>query len=37
MPHSDDLRQKVLQAIKQDGLKKAEASQLFRISRNTID
>lgn len=37
MPYSDDLRQKVLQAIEQDGLKKAEASQLFRISRNTID
>lgn len=36
-PYSYDLRQKVLQAIQQDGLKKCEASQLFRISRNTID
>jgi transposase len=36
-PYSDDLRQKVIQAIKLDGLKKSEASQLFNISRNTID
>lgn len=36
-PYSYDLRQKVLQAIKLDGLKKSEASQLFNISRNTID
>ena len=36
-PYSYDLRQKVLQAIKFDGLKKSEASQLFNISRNTID
>ena len=35
--YSYDLRQKVLQAIKLDGLKKSEASQLFNISRNTID
>jgi len=27
----------VIQAIKLDGLKKSEASQLFNISRNTID
>jgi transposase len=31
------LRQKVIQAIELDGLKKCEASALFNISRNTID
>lgn len=36
-PYSYDLRQKVIEAIEQDGLKKSEASQLFNISRNTID
>ena len=36
-PYSYDLRQKVIQAIELDGLKKTEASQLFNISRNTID
>jgi transposase len=36
-PYSYDLRQKVIQSIKFDGLKKSEASQLFNISRNTID
>ena len=36
-PYSYDLRQKVIQAIEFDGLKKSEASQLFNISRNTID
>jgi len=36
-PYSYDLRQKVIQAIKLDGLKKSEASLLFNISRNTID
>jgi transposase len=35
-PYSDDFRQKVMQAIELDGLKKSEASQLFNISRNTI-
>ncbi|MBW4574589.1 MAG: IS630 family transposase [Aphanothece sp. CMT-3BRIN-NPC111] len=35
-PYSYDLRQKVIQAIKLDGLKKSEASQLFNISHNTI-
>lgn len=35
-PYSYDLRQKVIQAIKLDGLKIIEASQLFNISRNTI-
>ena len=36
-PYSYDLRQKVIQAIELDGLKKSEASILFNISRNTID
>lgn len=36
-PYSSDLRQKVMQAIEMDGLKKNEASQLFDISRNTIN
>jgi transposase len=36
-PYSDDFRQKVMQAIELDGLKKCEASQLFNISRNTIN
>jgi transposase len=36
-PYSYDLRQKVIEAIKLDGLKKSEASELFNISRNTID
>jgi transposase len=36
-PYDHDLRQKVIQAIEQDGLPKGEASKLFRISRNTID
>ena len=36
-PYSDDLRQKVMQAIELDGLKKSEAGQLFNISRNTIN
>jgi transposase len=36
-PYSYDLRQKVIQAIELDGMKKSEASQLFNISRNTID
>jgi transposase len=34
-PYSEDFRQKVMQAIELDGLKKSEASQLFNISRNT--
>ena len=34
---SYDLRQKVMQAIEMDGLKKNEASELFGISRNTIN
>lgn len=36
-PYSNDFRQKVMQAIESDGLKKSEASQLFNISRNTIN
>lgn len=36
-PYSYDLRQKVIQAIEMDGLKQSEASQLFNLSRNTID
>src|SRR4028119_1653715 len=36
-PYSYDFRQKVLQAIELDGLKKREASELFNISRNTIN
>lgn len=35
--YSDDFRRKVMQAIELDGLKKCEASQLFNISRNTIN
>jgi transposase len=36
-PYSYDLRKKVIEAIEQDGIKKSEVSQLFNISRNTID
>ena len=36
-PYSDDFRQKVMEAIELDSLKKSEASQLFHISRNTIN
>ena len=35
--YSYDLRKKVIEAIELDGLKKSEASQLFNISRNTIN
>jgi transposase len=35
--YSYDLRQKVIQAIELDGFKKSEASELFNISRNTIN
>jgi len=35
--YSYDLRQKVIEAIELDGIKKSEASELFNISRNTID
>lgn len=35
--YSYDFRQKVLQALELDGFKKSEVSQLFHISRNTID
>lgn len=36
-PYSYDLRQKVIQAIELDGMRKSEASQVFQISRNTIN
>jgi transposase len=36
-PYSNDFRQKVIEAIELDGLKKSEASELFRVSRNTIN
>ena len=36
-PYSYDLRQKVIQAIELDSMKKSEAAQLFGVSRNTID
>ena len=36
-PYANDLGQKVIQAIEQDGLPKGEASKLFRISCITID
>ena len=35
-PYSDDLREKVLAALEQ-GMRKSEASNVFAISRNTID
>ncbi len=35
--YSYDLRQKVIQAIELDGMKKSEAAQVFQISRNTIN
>lgn len=35
--YSDDFRRKVIVAIELNGLKKQEASELFGISRNTID
>lgn len=35
--YSYDFRQRVVQAIELDGFKKSEVSQLFNISRNTID
>lgn len=36
-PYSNDLRRKVLHAIEVDGLPKSQVSQLFHISRNTIN
>lgn len=36
-PYSLDLRQKVINAIELDGMKKSEASGVFGLSRNTID
>jgi transposase len=36
-PYSYDLRKKVIEAIELDGFKKTEASQMFNVSRNTIN
>lgn len=36
-PYSYDLRQKVVEAVELDGFKKIEASQMFNVSRNTIN
>lgn len=36
-PYSYDLRQKVINAIVLDGMKKTEVAQVFQISRNTIN
>jgi len=35
--YSYDLRKKVIEAIEINGMKKSEASEIFGISRNTID
>jgi transposase len=31
------LRQKLIQAIELDGMKKSEVAQVFQLSRNTVD
>ena len=36
-PYSTDFRQKVIDAIELDGHKKRDVSEIFNISRNTID
>ncbi|GEA28028.1 hypothetical protein MiAbW_02599 [Microcystis aeruginosa NIES-4325] len=36
-PYSYDFGQKVIWAIENDGFKKSEVSEMFNISRNTID
>jgi transposase len=36
-PYSQDFRQKVIAAIEMDGRKKGEVSEIFNISRNTIN
>jgi transposase-like protein len=36
-PYSQDFRKKVIAAIEMDGRKKGEVSEIFNISRNTID
>lgn len=36
-PYSYDLRTKVIEAIELDGLKKSEVSEIFNVSRNTIN
>ena len=35
-PYSYDLRQRVVEAIELDEMKKSEAAQVFQVSRNTI-
>lgn len=35
--YSYDLRQKVINAIQLDGMRKSEVAQIFQLSRNTID
>lgn len=35
--YSYDLRQKVVNAIELDGMKKSEAAQVFQLSRNTLN
>ena len=36
-PYSDDFRQRAIAAIESDGRKKGEVSEIFNISRNTIN
>jgi transposase len=36
-PYSYDFRKKVIEAIEVDGRKKCEVSEIFNISRNTIN
>ena len=36
-PYSYDFRKKVIEAIELDGWKKSEVSQMFNISRNTVN
>ncbi len=36
-PYSYDLRRKVIDAIELDGMKRCEASEYFRVSRNAIN
>ncbi|NEO99715.1 MAG: hypothetical protein F6K58_13755 [Symploca sp. SIO2E9] len=37
IPYSYDLRRKVIEAIELDGIKRCQVSELFNISRNTIN
>lgn len=36
-PYSYDLRQKVIQSIELDGIKKSEAAEVYQINRHTIN